>query len=259
MEPILKFITNSIQPLNIAHRGGMALYPENTLTGFHASVAEHQADMLEMDLRITQEGRAVVFHDHTLERTTNGKGRVCNLSYREISELDAGFHFTDSGNDRKFRGKGMKIPLLEDVFEQITETYINLELKDHHPELISEVLRVVKKFEVQDRILIGSGHFFQNRIVHRVLSDCGRYLSKPDIYLFGFLGSLGFGRKYWQNFHVAEVPLHYHGYHVYPMMKKAAEKMNLPLFVWGANDLQSIEKLKADGVDGIITDRPDLM
>ena len=109
MTPLLEFIKNTTKPLNIAHRGGMALYPENTLTGFHASVAEHQEDMLEMDLRITQEGRAVVFHDHTLERTTNGKGRVCNLSYREISELDAGFQFTDSRNDRTFRGKEIKI------------------------------------------------------------------------------------------------------------------------------------------------------
>ena len=58
---------------------------------------------------------------------------------------------------------------------------------------------------------------------------------------------------------MAEVPLHYHGLHVYPLLRKAAYKMGLPIIVWGANDLQAIEKLKADGVDGIITDRPDLM
>ena len=58
---------------------------------------------------------------------------------------------------------------------------------------------------------------------------------------------------------MVEVPLYFHGMHVYPLLRKAADKMDLPIIVWGANDLQTIEKLKADDVDGIITDRPDLM
>ena len=76
--------------MNIAHRGGMGLYPENTLLGFQASVRDHHADMLEMDLQITKDGKVLVFHDDTLERTTNGKGKVCDHTYHEISELDAG-------------------------------------------------------------------------------------------------------------------------------------------------------------------------
>ena len=92
----------------------------------------------------------------------------------------------------------------------------------------------------------------------------GHYLSQLDIYLFGALGYQGWGRKYWQRFHIVEVPLHYHGFHVYPLFKSAAEKIGLPLFVWGdnnmgVNDIPIMERLKADKVDGIITDRPDLM
>ena len=84
MEPILKFITNSTKPLNIAHRGGMALYPENTLTGFHASVDKYKVDMLEMDLQLTRDEKVIVLHDDSLDRTTNGKGEVFRISYEEI-------------------------------------------------------------------------------------------------------------------------------------------------------------------------------
>ena len=65
-------------------------------------------------------------------------------------------------------------------------------------------------------------------------------------------------KKYWQRFDVVEVPLKYYRVPVYPLLKSVAEKMRLPIFVWGANDLDLIQKLQADKVDGIITDRPNL-
>ena len=85
MTPVLEFIKNSTQPLNIAHRGGMALYPENTLTGFHASVDKYKVDMLEMDLQLTRDEKVIVLHDDSLDRTTNGKGEVAKKSYKDIN------------------------------------------------------------------------------------------------------------------------------------------------------------------------------
>ena len=107
MTPILELIKNSNQPLNIAHRGGMALYPENTLTGFHASVDEHQVDMLEMDLQITRDEKVIVLHDDSLDRTTNGKGEVSKLSYKEISQFDGGFRYNNDKGEFPFRDKGI--------------------------------------------------------------------------------------------------------------------------------------------------------
>ena len=156
---ILKFINSKQRPLNIAHRGGMGLYPENTLLGFHASVEKHHADMLEMDLRITKDGKVVVFHDAILDRTTNGKGKVCDFTYNEISQLDAGYWFNNN-NIFQYRDNEIKIPLLEDIFEQFPNTYLNLDIKDNDVGLVYEVLRIINKFNVLDHILIGSGNYY---------------------------------------------------------------------------------------------------
>tara|TARA_B100000315_G_C14595477_1_gene598839 strand:- start:4888 stop:5667 length:780 start_codon:yes stop_codon:yes gene_type:complete len=256
---VLDYIKNKQKPLNIAHRGGMGLYPENTLQAFHASLTKHQVDILEMDIQITRDGKAVVFHDSKLDRTTNGKGRVCDHSYQEISQLDAGYRFTDKPDIYQFRGKGITVPLLEDVLEQFPTTYLNLELKDRSVDLIYEVRRVINKFDAKDHIIVGSEKFVQNRKIHRIITDCCHYFSQVDIYCFILWWFTGLSDYYWEKFNVVEIPLKRHGIVVYPLLQKAAEEMNLPLFVWGANDTQSIERLKADKVDGIITDHPDLV
>ena len=92
-----------------------------------------------------------------------------------------------------------------------------------------------------------------------MIPDCGYFLSKVDLYLFGALGYHGWLKKYWHKFHIVEVPFQHHGIQVYSRFKSAAEKIGLSLFVWGANDLHLIERLKVDKVDGIITDRPNLV
>ena len=259
MVSILELIKNSTQTLNIAHRGGMALFPENTLLAFHAAVDKYKVDILEMDLQITKDGKVIVLHDDSLDRTTNGKGEVSRLSYEEISQFDGGFRFNNDKGEFPFRDQGIKVPLFENILEEFSQIFLNIELKGNNRKLIQKAADLINQYKAANRILVGAGKFNQNKQIHQILSGCCYYLSQPDIYLFGILGSCGFGRKYWEKFHVAEIPLHYHGLHVYPLLRKVADKMGLPIIVWGANDLQAIEKLKADGVDGIITDRPDLM
>ena len=259
MVSILELIKNSTQPLNIAHRGGMALYPENTLTGFHASVDKYRVDMLEMDLQLTRDEKVIVLHDDSLDRTTNGKGEVSRLSYKEISQFDGGFRFKNDKGEFSFRNQGIKVPLFENILEEFPQMFLNIELKGNNLKLIQKAADLINKYNAENRILVGAGKFNQNKQIHQILSECGHYLSQPDIYLFAIIGSCGWGRKYWVKFSVVEVPLYFHGMHVYPLLRKAAHKIDLPIIVWGANDLHAIEKLKTDGVAGIITDRPDLM
>src|ERR1700752_3879311 len=101
--------------LVIAHRGNSAFFPENTLESFDQAVAIG-ADALEFDVRLSRDGRAVVIHDATLERTTNGAGEVAALTVDELQRLDAGYRFThDGGRTFPFRGRGLTIPTLEMV------------------------------------------------------------------------------------------------------------------------------------------------
>ena len=87
---VLDFIKNRTSSIRIAHRGGMELYPENTMVAFHSSVDSHNIEMLEMDLQITKDNKVIVLHDESIDRTTNGHGKVLDLTYEDISSFDAG-------------------------------------------------------------------------------------------------------------------------------------------------------------------------
>ena len=97
------------KPWVIAHRGASGHAPENTLAAFERAIALG-ARFIETDLRLTRDSRFVAIHDSTLERTTNGKGNVRDLTLAEIRKLDAGMWF-----DREFMGQ--QVPTLEEVLE----------------------------------------------------------------------------------------------------------------------------------------------
>ena len=258
MLSVLDFINNRKSSIKIAHRGGMALYPENTLEAFHFSVDNHNVEMLEMDLQITKDDKVIVLHDHSINRTTNGTGNVIDLSYEEISEFDAGYNFKDEKGECSFRDQGVTIPLFEEVLKQLPNTYLNIELKGNNLQLVEKMRSLISNYNAEDKILIGSANYLQNKRIHKNFPNCGYYLSRPDLYLFLLVGYFGLLKKYWDKFLTVEAPIEYHGIPVYQTYLKAAEKLGKPLFIWGANDKDSIQKLINDGVAGIMTDRPDL-
>jgi len=258
MLPISDFINNRKSSIKIAHRGGMALYPENTLEAFHFSVDKHNVEMLELDLQITKDDKVIVLHDDSIDRTTNGKGNVIDLSYEEISEFDAGYNFMDKKGKFSFRDQGVIIPLFEEVLKQLPNTYLNIELKGNNPQLVEKVQLLITNYNAESKIIIGSANYFQNKRVHKHLPNCGHYLSRLDLYVFLLVGCFGLLKKYWDKFLTVEAPIEYHGIPVYQIYLKAAEKLGKPLFIWGADDRDSIQKLSKDDVAGIMTDRPDL-
>ncbi len=109
--------------LNIAHRGASGTFPENTLSAFRAAI-DAGADMCELDVQLSRDGAVVVIHDDTVERTTDGKGEVAELTLEELKRLDAG---------AKFKGgpfKGAQIPTLDEVFSVTSgKCGLNIELK----------------------------------------------------------------------------------------------------------------------------------
>ncbi|MFN2146831.1 MAG: glycerophosphodiester phosphodiesterase, partial [Anaerolineales bacterium] len=111
-------------PLVIAHRGASAFAPENTLSAFTLAVKQG-ADAIELDAKLTADGRVVVYHDLTLDRTTSGKGKLAEKSLAELKRLDAG-----SFMGQEFRGE--RIPTLDEVFETVGDTLlINVELTNY--------------------------------------------------------------------------------------------------------------------------------
>jgi glycerophosphoryl diester phosphodiesterase len=140
----------------IAHRGYAARYPENTLVAFDAAL-QGGADAIETDVRLTADGFAVLLHDDTVDRTTNGRGRVNALAVREIERLDAGGWFAPAHRNQR-------VPVLETLLARYGErTVLNLELKPdpsagvaHAIALANEVVRLVHKFRVEPGVVVSS-------------------------------------------------------------------------------------------------------
>ena len=108
--------------LNIAHRGASGRFPENTLRAFRAA-ADAGAVMCELDVHLTRDGAAVVIHDETVDRTTDGRGKVAAMTLAEIKRLDAGVH-------RGAEFAGDRIPTLDELFEAMRgRCALNIELK----------------------------------------------------------------------------------------------------------------------------------
>jgi glycerophosphoryl diester phosphodiesterase len=154
------FLRDENRLLNIAHRGGAAVRPENTLLAFRNALTLG-AEALEGDLQATRDGVVVVSHDAKVDRTTNGRGYIKEMTFEELRGLDAGYRFTrDGGLTHPHRGEGLQVPTLEDVFGDpvLARTPMILEIKQQEPVIVDKVLELIQAYEMEDRLVFGSFH-----------------------------------------------------------------------------------------------------
>jgi glycerophosphoryl diester phosphodiesterase len=240
-------LTSLPQPIIFAHRGASAHAPENTLAAFELALAQN-ADAIELDAKLSADGRVVVIHDSTVDRTTDGHGRVNDLSFTELRSLDAGSFFSE-----KYRGE--KIPSLDEVFEAVgRRTFINVELTNYYSprdQLVETVCMLVKKFELQKRVIFSS--FFASN-----LSKARAYLPKVPRGLLAFNGWLGaWARSFGFDFGNYQA-LHPHLKDVTPQQVQRVHRLKRRIHVWTVNASEDMRRLFQWGVDGIFTDDPQL-
>jgi glycerophosphoryl diester phosphodiesterase len=240
-------LTSLSQPVIFAHRGASAHAPENTLAAFELALAQN-ADAIELDVKLSADGHAVVIHDPKVDRTTGSHGRVKDLSFQQLQSLDAGGFFSE-----KYRGE--KIPSLEEVFEAVGKrTFINVELTNYstpRDSLVETVCMLVKKFGLQKRVLFSS--FFASN-----LSKARAYL--PDVprgllAVNGFLGA--WGRSFGFNFGKYQA-LHPYLKDVSAQQVQRVHRLNRRIHVWTVNAEEDMRRLFHWGVDAIFTDDPQL-
>ena len=104
----------------VAHRGASAHAPENTMEAFRLAV-EMGADAIELDVHRSRDGKLVVIHDDTLDRTTDGTGSVSELALKEIQQADAGARFVGPDGSFPFAGRGLRVPTMQEVVEWLPE------------------------------------------------------------------------------------------------------------------------------------------
>lgn len=220
----------------IGHRGAAGHAPENTLTSFHKAV-QLGADMVELDVHLCATGEPVVIHDDTVDRTTDGSGRVRDLSLDDLRRLDAG------GGERV-------LTLVEVIDEMSGRAALNVELKglgcvDRVHEVISDA--VGDGLVSHDGLLVSSFHLGMLEWM-RALSDdvrLGVLVKEDPAQVFDFAQRV-------------------HAYSVNPYHKRmglefvsSAHGRGLKVYPWTVNEPGDIAKAKAMGVDGIISDYPE--
>ena len=147
------------RPLVIAHQGGEELWPSNTMYAFDRAAALG-VDMLEMDLHVTADGALVLMHDETVDRTTDGTGRLEDMTLAQVKALDAGYYWTDDdGQTFPFRGQGITVATLEELFQAFPDMPMNIEIKlvENVP-IVEPFCQLIRQHGKQDQILVASFH-----------------------------------------------------------------------------------------------------
>ncbi len=118
----------------LTHQGGELLAPTNTMAAFDLAHEIGGSDFFDIDVHMTKDGHLVGIHDETVDRTTNGHGRVDAYTLAELQALDAGYHFQDIQGRYSYRAKGVQILALEDIFRKYGASYhLHFEIKDTYP------------------------------------------------------------------------------------------------------------------------------
>lgn len=242
-------------PLLIAHRGGAALAPENTILAFRQAIDWWGADILEIDVHASADGEVVVIHDGTVDRTTDGRGAVADLPLTALQQLDAGYRFTpDGGQSYPYRGRGIRIPTLTEVLAGLPHHRVNVEIKDGRAALRTR--EVISQAAAEHRVLLAAG-----RRADRLAA--GLYpgatsAAEEDLRRFYLLHRLRLALLHQPAIDAFQMPLRHRGRELPDARFVAdAHRLNLAVHVWTVDEVEEMERLLDRGVDGIVTDRPD--
>ncbi len=233
--------------LNIAHRGFSGKYPENTMIAFEMAV-KAGCDGIETDVQLTKDGVPVICHDETIDRTTNGTGFIKDYTYKELQRFDAGIKFSDEF-------KGIKIPTLDEFLQYAKDKnlYINLELKNGiilYENLEKIVINKLYQYNMENRAILSSFNHYSmvecknidSTISTGLLYEAGLYQAEK------YAEYVGANALHPQFFSVIHKPI-----------VDAIKSKNIKINTYTVNEEIYMKKLIDLGIDGIITNFPDLL
>lgn len=252
------------RPILLAHRGGALLAPENTMLAFDKA-ATLDVDGFEIDIRLTKDEEILVFHDESLDRTTDGSGLVAHLTLEEIQAFNHGYHFQDLDGYYPYRNEKVDAVTLKELLQKYPDKLINIDIKDapdtYEGSLIpSKLWRLVEELDAIDRVVVTS--FYSEQVdrfnlyaQNRVALGAG----EAEIRLAFRAFTSQFGHLYHPKVDVFQLPVK-HGVVSLdsPKFIQFLDKLNIPVHYWVVNDLVSMNRLLRAGAKGIVTDRPDL-
>ena len=250
-------------PLVIAHQGGDGVWPGDTMVAFENAVAIG-SDVLEMDAHITQDGHIVLMHDEEVDRTTDGTGLIEDLTLDQIKGLDAAYDWsTDDGGTFPYRGQGIQVPTLDEAFEKFPQMRYVIEIKLTRNPIDKPLCDLIHRHEMQDKVLIGSFHDEALKNFREICPGVATSAARTEVRNYVLLGKAllwGFIAPDYQTVQPPWDPEESLGITIVTeRFIRESHIKNLRVEPWTVNDPDLMRQYIEWGVDGIITDRPDLM
>jgi glycerophosphoryl diester phosphodiesterase len=240
----------------IAHRGGTGLGPENTIETFRRSLAAG-ADTLDMDIRTTKDGRLVVIHDATVDRTTDGTGTVRELNLADVKKLDAGSRRPQVEPDFSVPNRRIAVPTVAEVLEAFPDTPLVMEIKDESPETGNLLCGLLTRNRKTSSVLVASMHVKVLSEFRKACPGVATSAGPGSVLVFYLLNKVGLTPLFSAEMAAFQVPTAIWGHRIAtPGFVMAAHRCNIKVEVWTVNDVDEMQRLLEAGVDGIFTDFP---
>ncbi|MCC6260022.1 MAG: glycerophosphodiester phosphodiesterase [Anaerolineales bacterium] len=257
------YAENLNYPLVIAHQGGDGVWPGDTLFAFEKAV-EIGADVLEMDAHITKDNEIVLMHDERVDRTTDGQGLIEDLTLAELKKLDAAYRWSnDDGKTFPYRGQGIQVPALKELFEKFPEKHYLIEIKLTENPIHQPLCDLIRAHNMQDKTIIASFHDDSMKLFRETCPEIATSAAKSEVVSFVLLGKIFFSGWLSPHYQSLQVPYETSESYGIPVMTErfiqSAHAKNIRVEPWTVDDPELMKRYIDWGVDGIITDRPDLM
>ncbi|GIK08606.1 MAG: glycerophosphoryl diester phosphodiesterase [Anaerolineaceae bacterium] len=250
-------------PRVIAHQGGDGIWPGDTLFAFEKAV-EIGADVLEMDAHITKDGQIVLMHDEKVDRTTDGAGLIEDLTLAELKQLDAAYRWSaDNGATFPYRGRGIQVPALEELFQKFPQLHYVIEIKLTENPIEQPLCSLIRKYDMQDKVLVASFHDEAMQNFRAACPEVATSASRGETTKFVLLGKIFLSGLAAPGYEALQPPYDPAESYNIPVMTRRfireAHAKNIKVEPWTVDDPELMRQYIEWGVDGIITDRPDLM
>lgn len=261
--PLYPYYEGVNRPLVIAHQGGDGVWPGDTMYAFEKAV-ETGADVLEMDAHITKDGTIVLMHDETVDDTTDGTGLIEEMTLDELKQLDAGYDWSsDGGHIFPYRGQGIQVPTLEELFQAFPQMRYVIEIKLTDNPIDKPLCDLIRKYHMQNKVLVASFHDEAMTNFRKTCPEVATSASRGEVTNFVLLSKVFLSRLVRPAYQAIQPPFDPKESMNIPIMTKRfireAHTKNVKVEPWTVNDPALMKQYIEWGVDGIITDRPDLM
>ena len=248
-------------PWLVAHRGGSRIAPQNTFLAFDLA-AGLGADAIETDVRLSSDGAVMIFHDDDTEALTGAPGTIEARTVKEIGRLDVAFSFSeDGGVSFPLRGAGLRVPTFADALLRYPRMRFNVDAKSEDPALAEALARVVREARAEERVCLGSFHDAQADRLGALLPGVCRFLPQGAAtrhVLAAKAGAAPVGLPV--GYDLADLPARMGEMTVVdPPVVEHFHRLGIPVHVWTVDDPEEMRALLDIGVDGIVTDRPDVL